>query len=400
MVLLVWEICKNLVGCLMQALCGCLLATCPLLQMLMQFTGETQDAEHVLCCALSSFELAEERPQLNISIDCRFVSDYFVDAHSSTSVPQQSSLAAGAEEESRRTVTEALSGTEQILEAPCARDAEEFDKAGVRTEQERIVDIADVPVTQSPAHTSTAESDQADRDSPARPTQCYSTAVAHGMSSSFSNQPKISSTAKQTAEALDSSEAPSTGLQYDSVEQQQQQQQQQHQQHQQSVVLERIWVYPIKSCAGFAPESWPLGQNGLLYDREWALVDAEGVALTQKKLPRLATVRPNLNMDAGMILQHPCSVAVLVMVHMSAFIITSSTARRSAFRGRTFILPTFARQAVNLDCGDVSIHCRNYGGACARHGQAMHCASSQELSHHDGCNAAPRNPGSHNKCPI
>lgn len=33
------------------------------------------------------------------------------------------------------------------------------------------------------------------------------------------------------------------------------------------VRLERIWVYPIKSCAGFAPASWPLGPNGLLYDR-------------------------------------------------------------------------------------------------------------------------------------
>ena len=33
------------------------------------------------------------------------------------------------------------------------------------------------------------------------------------------------------------------------------------------VRLERIWVYPIKSCAGFAPSSWPLGLNGLLYDR-------------------------------------------------------------------------------------------------------------------------------------
>ena len=33
------------------------------------------------------------------------------------------------------------------------------------------------------------------------------------------------------------------------------------------VRLERIWVYPIKSCAGFAPSTWPLGLNGLLYDR-------------------------------------------------------------------------------------------------------------------------------------
>ena len=33
------------------------------------------------------------------------------------------------------------------------------------------------------------------------------------------------------------------------------------------VKLQSIWVYPIKSCAGFAPSSWPLGLNGLLYDR-------------------------------------------------------------------------------------------------------------------------------------
>ena len=33
------------------------------------------------------------------------------------------------------------------------------------------------------------------------------------------------------------------------------------------VRLERIWVYPIKSCAGFAPSTWPLGLNGLLFDR-------------------------------------------------------------------------------------------------------------------------------------
>ena len=33
------------------------------------------------------------------------------------------------------------------------------------------------------------------------------------------------------------------------------------------VKLQSIWVYPVKSCAGFAPSSWPLGLNGFLYDR-------------------------------------------------------------------------------------------------------------------------------------
>jgi molybdenum cofactor sulfurtransferase len=66
------------------------------------------------------------------------------------------------------------------------------------------------------------------------------------------------------------------------------------------VCLARLWVYPIKSCAGFEPATcWPLGPNGLLLDREWALVDADGAALTLKKVPKLATIKPVLDLQAG-----------------------------------------------------------------------------------------------------
>lgn len=118
-------------------------------------------------------------------------------------------------------------------------------------------------------------------------------AVAHAFSSSFYDQtPMPSMTADQSAELLDSSTAShaDTAVALHPTKQQQQQ----------GVSLKQIWVYPIKSCAGFAPASWPLGQNGLLYDREWALVDGDGAALTQKKLPRLATIRPTIHMDTGM----------------------------------------------------------------------------------------------------
>ena len=37
-----------------------------------------------------------------------------------------------------------------------------------------------------------------------------------------------------------------------------------------------LWLYPIKSCAALAVTEWPLGPNGLLLDREWALVDELG----------------------------------------------------------------------------------------------------------------------------
>ena len=35
--------------------------------------------------------------------------------------------------------------------------------------------------------------------------------------------------------------------------------------------------------------------------REWAIVDADGEALTQKKLPKLATIRPSIDLQKGSI---------------------------------------------------------------------------------------------------
>ena len=63
--------------------------------------------------------------------------------------------------------------------------------------------------------------------------------------------------------------------------------------------LTAIYVYPIKSCAAFEAREWPLGPNGLLLDREWALVGADGAALTLRQAPRLAAVRPRIDLAAG-----------------------------------------------------------------------------------------------------
>ena len=63
--------------------------------------------------------------------------------------------------------------------------------------------------------------------------------------------------------------------------------------------LTAIYVYPIKSCAAFAAGAWPLGANGLLLDREWALVGADGAVLTLKQAPRMAAVQPSIDLAAG-----------------------------------------------------------------------------------------------------
>jgi uncharacterized protein YcbX len=51
-----------------------------------------------------------------------------------------------------------------------------------------------------------------------------------------------------------------------------------------------IFLYPLKSAAAFAIDEARLDRLGLNGDRRWMLVDADGRALTQREVPRLARV--------------------------------------------------------------------------------------------------------------
>lgn len=63
--------------------------------------------------------------------------------------------------------------------------------------------------------------------------------------------------------------------------------------------LAAMWIYPIKSCAGCRVDAWPLCPTGLLFDRHWALVNADRIVLTQKRLPALASLSPRLDLQQG-----------------------------------------------------------------------------------------------------
>lgn len=64
-----------------------------------------------------------------------------------------------------------------------------------------------------------------------------------------------------------------------------------------SVFLRKISLFPIKSCAGMIVDSWPVGSRGLLFDREWAIVDScTGKAFSQKDLPELCFLEPVVDM--------------------------------------------------------------------------------------------------------
>jgi len=56
--------------------------------------------------------------------------------------------------------------------------------------------------------------------------------------------------------------------------------------------LGALFVHPVKSCAGLAPNESPLIETGLEYDREWMVVDGAGRMLTQRQRPRMALVQP------------------------------------------------------------------------------------------------------------
>src|SRR3954462_3623171 len=66
-------------------------------------------------------------------------------------------------------------------------------------------------------------------------------------------------------------------------------------------ILTELNLYPIKSCGGIALREATLTAAGLMseqiYDREWMVVDAEGVSLTQRTHPKLALITPRIKSD-------------------------------------------------------------------------------------------------------
>lgn len=63
-----------------------------------------------------------------------------------------------------------------------------------------------------------------------------------------------------------------------------------------------ITIYPVKSCNGFSVLEWPLGPCGLLYDREWCITDAKGLALTQKAEPKLVSIHARVDVGKAVLI--------------------------------------------------------------------------------------------------
>ena len=75
--------------------------------------------------------------------------------------------------------------------------------------------------------------------------------------------------------------------------------------------IAQLFVYPVKSCAGVEVSECVLTETGLEFDRAWMVVDDQGEFVSQRELPRMALIRPQLK-HYEMILRAPGMLALHV----------------------------------------------------------------------------------------
>ncbi len=63
------------------------------------------------------------------------------------------------------------------------------------------------------------------------------------------------------------------------------------------LTLRDIYVYPVKSLAGFCVDTWKVNATGLRYDRQWMIVDDQFRFLTQRVEPRMTQIKTRLSIQ-------------------------------------------------------------------------------------------------------
>lgn len=77
--------------------------------------------------------------------------------------------------------------------------------------------------------------------------------------------------------------------------------------------IARLFVYPVKSCAGVELQEAELTETGFDLDRAWMVVDEQGQFVTQRELPRMALIRPQLK-QYEVILRAPGMLALHLQI--------------------------------------------------------------------------------------
>ena len=60
------------------------------------------------------------------------------------------------------------------------------------------------------------------------------------------------------------------------------------------LTLSRIAIYLVKSLAAIYPAEAEITETGFRHDREWMIVDEDGIFVTQRRCPQMATIRPEV----------------------------------------------------------------------------------------------------------
>ena len=113
--------------------------------------------------------------------------------------------------------------------------------------------------------------------------------------------------------------------------------------------VEALTVFPIKSCAGWQiPNNitWDIRTEGLVWDREWCLVhQGNHTSLSQKKYPKMALIRPELDLAKGILrIRYNSSLPPSIPSEISVPLYTTSEDYRH--------LPSKTTSPVYRVCGD------------------------------------------------
>ena len=89
--------------------------------------------------------------------------------------------------------------------------------------------------------------------------------------------------------------------------------------------MARLFVYPVKSCAGIELSEAVLTEAGLDLDRAWMVVDDQGEFVSQRELPRLALVQPQFKRGGTeLVLRAPGMLAL----HLRVDVVEQATRAR------------------------------------------------------------------------
>ncbi|PSN64816.1 PLP-dependent transferase [Corynespora cassiicola Philippines] len=161
--------------------------------------------------------------------------------------------------------------------------------------------------------------------------------------------------------------------------------------------VESLSVYPIKSCAAYSVppgKPWQVRPEGLAWDREWCLVhQGTGAALSQKRYPKMALIRPAIDLDEG-VLRIQLAGALQDATSTNEITVPLSA------DPRMFSEDSVYREASAKVCGD-SISAKTYkaGYISAFFSQALgvacHLARFPAVGNSNGLTASPRHSKAH-----